>query len=214
MFININMSSQKTTSFSTPPDLNSNFWLWLLSQHPCSWLAWGNTVFADCQWKSHEKTVAQATYSWGHQDLEGLSHEWSDSPHSWLRPSRSKPQAPLRDHCGNKWPGPGYFSVFLSLVFQNGGHFVFWMYNVFILLIGNPIFMWMLIKSIYLSRCIMLLESIFYFSCRLTTPNTRPIDLHVIWPIHSGLPALFKWRNINKTIYHFNHQSVLFQSKQ
>ena len=56
-----------------------------------------------------------------------------------------------RDHCGNKWPAPGNFSVFLSLVFQNGGHIVFLMHYVFIILIVNPIFMWMLNKSIYLS---------------------------------------------------------------
>ena len=32
------------------------------------------------------------------------------------------------------WPAPGYFSVFLSpVVFQNGGHIVFWMHNVFII---------------------------------------------------------------------------------
>ena len=49
---------------------------------------------------------------------------------------------------------------------------------------------------------------------RLTTHNTRPIDLHVLRPILSGLPALFKWKNVIEPIYYFNHQSVLFQSKK
>ena len=47
---------------------------------------------------------------------------------------------------------------------------------------------------------------------RLTTHNTRPIDLHVLRPIRSGLPA--QWRNVIKPMYYFNHQSVLFQSKK
>ena len=46
---------------------------------------------------------------------------------------------------------------------------------------------------------------------RLTTHTTRPIDLHVLWPIRSGLPALLKWGNVNNPIYHFNHPSALFR---
>ena len=40
-----------------------------------------------------------------------------------------------------------------------------------------------------------------WFCCRLTTQNTPPIDLHVLWPIRSGLSALLKWRNVNKPMY-------------
>ena len=52
------------------------------------------------------------------------------------------------------------------------------------------------------------------FVQRLTTHNTRPIDLHVLWPIRSGLPALLKWGNVNNPIYHLNHCAVLLQNKK
>ena len=56
-------------------------------------------------------------------------------------------------------------------------------------------------------------ESIYFsiFIKRLTTHNTPPIDLHVLWPIRLGLSAFFKWKYMYKAIYFLNHQDILYQ---
>ena len=49
---------------------------------------------------------------------------------------------------------------------------------------------------------------------RLTTHNTAPIVLHVLWPIRLSLPAFFKWKYLYKPIYFFNHHDILCHYKK